>query len=593
MAEFLSPDVIVEEVQGKSGVIAAPSTSTFAIAGYSTRGPEGKAFQHSSFKEFTDRFGGFTSKSLNTYAAAAFFQNGGSQLVFVRQLHSDATYASGAFVSGWNVKASGRGVWANDAEITISGNPNFYDQATAQYSKFDLTVELIDPSTGLLTTSETYEALELSDSEDPDYMLKVVQDASEDIDMTGSTGGVPVALLPIVYNGNALGTGDGIQTVFAGSMANTPLAETAVKIKVNGVLVAQDDGEGVLVDVSGGPTASGTVNYETGAISVTIGPAPGIGDAVTVDYIKKGASSVSVVLAGGSDGSAVILSDVTAVSLKSSNAGIYALDLLDIQMQVALPDFGGDKQAILDLISYCGNRRDCLAIVEPPKGYSAQQAANFKRNVVASTSSYAAMYWPWVSVPDPLNRNRPKFMPPCGHVAGRMAYTDANENVGKAPAGVVRGQLSFISGLERTPTKGERDIVYQAQINSMRQDAAVGTAIWGNKTLQVVGDFVEVNVRRTFIFLEKAQYTGLLDIDFELDAIRLEYGLAPGGKAHWRPALRWMKRQGLRQLEKEKDLVRVWVDPKFRKYRFRKRVRLKLSQDDLVRMEKFQDKVRV
>ena len=68
MAEFLSPDVFDDEVQGKNGQIAADSTSTFALAGYSPRGPEGKAFIHNSFKEFTDRFGGFSSKSLNCYA---------------------------------------------------------------------------------------------------------------------------------------------------------------------------------------------------------------------------------------------------------------------------------------------------------------------------------------------------------------------------------------------------------------------------------------------------------------------------------------------------------------------------------------------
>lgn len=516
MAQFLSPDVIVEEVQGKSGVISAPSTAAFAIAGFSLRGPEGKAYQHSSFKEFTDRFGGFSNKSLNTYIAAAFFQNGGSQLNFVRAMHSDATFASGSFVSGWNVKASGRGIWANDAEISISGNPNFYDQASASFSKFDLTVELVDSSTGLLTTSETFEALELVDDEDPDYMLKVIDDASEDISLTGSTGGIPDALKPVIYLAQAIGTGDGSATSFSGSFSGiTPLAETAVKIKVNGVLVAQDDGEGALVDVSGGPVVSGTVNYETGAVSVVISPAPGIGDVISADLIKKPASSVTIVLAGGADGSAVELSDVTSLALASDKKGIYALDDIDSQMQLSLPDYAGDKQAILDIISYASNRRDILAIVEPPKGYSPQQAANFKRNVVSSVSSYGAMCYPWITVPDPLNKNRPKAIPPCGHMAGRMAYTDNNENVGKAPAGVIRGQLSFISGLERTLSKGDRDIVYQAQINPIRQDASVGTAIWGNKTMQVVGDFVEVNVRRTFIFLEKAQYVGLLDILFE------------------------------------------------------------------------------
>ena len=81
--------------------------------------------------------------------------------------------------------------------------------------------------------------------------------------------------------------------------------------------------------------------------------------------------------------------------------------------------------------------------------------------------------------------------------------------------------------------------------------------------------------------------------DFELQAIRLEFGLTKEGQPHWRPSLRWLKKNGLRKLEKDKDLIKVWVDPKFRKYRFRRQVKVKLNQDDLKMMQKFQDKVRV
>ena len=512
MAEFLAPDVYVQEVQGQSAQIGAPSTSTFAIAGYSPRGPEGKAYIHGSFKEFVDRFGSFSTKSLNAYAAAAFYQNGGSRLVFVRQLANDATYATGAFPSTWSAQASGRGVWANDAEITISGNPNFYDIETATYSKFDLLVQIIDASTGVLATVESYEALEMLDSEDPDYIEKVVEASSEYISLTDIGGGIPAELQPIPHPAEVLGTGNGTTTTFSQTLSLlAPLAAGAVVIKVNGTEVAVDNGSGDIIATG----ITGSVDYETGAVSVTFTTPPALSDAITADVITAPEAAVSVTLLGGSDGSAVILSDLTAVSLKPLKLGIYALDDLDEQMQLALPDFAGETQAIKDLITYAESRKDILVICEPPKGYSAQNAANFKRNVVKSVSSYACMYYPWVSVPDPLNKNRPKVVPPCGHVAGRMAYTDQNENVGKAPAGVIRGQLAFISGVERTLSKTEQGIVYQAQINPIRSDANVGTAIFGNKTLQVIGDFTEVNVRRLFIFLEKAQYVGLLDVLFE------------------------------------------------------------------------------
>ena len=106
-------------------------------------------------------------------------------------------------------------------------------------------------------------------------------------------------------------------------------------------------------------------------------------------------------------------------------------------------------------------------------------------------------------------------MPPVAHAAGRMAFTDITENVGKAPAGIVRGQLNYMIGVERVLSKSERDLLYPAQINMIRSDASVGTALWGNKTLQIVGDFTDINIRRTFINLEKEQYTALLAYNFE------------------------------------------------------------------------------
>jgi phage tail sheath protein FI len=414
------------------------------------------------------------------------------------------------------VDASGRGSWANDARVRIIGNPNFYDQETAEYSQFDVTVEVIDPATGLLQLVETYEAVELVDDEAMDYITKVVNDGSEAVVIRAVSGGIPDALKPVPFSNFLLGVGNGTLTTFSGvNSASATLAEGAVKIKLDAVQIGIDDGLGVFRSTSGIYSVSGTVDYESGAIAVFISPAPSSGVQVNVDGFKRPATTVEVILAGGSDGGQVTASDVTAVSLKSSKRGIYALDDLDEQMALDLPDYAGDPDTIRSLLTYAEGRGDIIVITQPPRGSSPQQAANFKRNVLRSVSSFGAMYAPWINVPDSLNRNRPKLIPPSGHVAGRYAFTDRTSNVGKAPAGITRGQLQFVSGLERQLSKTERDILYQAQINPIRTDQNVGVAIWGNKTLQIVGDFVEVNVRRLFIYLQKTQSVGLLDIVFE------------------------------------------------------------------------------
>lgn len=512
--DFLSADVITEEVQGRSSQIPNASTSAFAMAGYSPRGPEDRAIISTSFQEFVANFGGFSTKSYNGYAAAAYFQNGGNRLIFVRKLHSDATAASGSISSNWSIVASGRGIWANNAVVVLSGNQNFYDPSSGTYSAFDLSISLIDSTTGMLSLSESYEALNLSDSSDSSYISNVVNSESEDVVISALSGGIPLALQPKTHLGASVGTGVLNQHSYSISLSHSPVLPGSVKIYIDSSAVAVDDGQGNIV-ASGSSSVSGAISYSSGAVTFYISPALGGGEAITADYVEAASSSISVTLSGGADGSAVISSDLTSAALQASKQGIYAFDDVIEQFSLALPDFAGDMATDSALIGYAEGRTDVVALLTPPRGVNPQQAANYKRNTLKSISSYAASYYPWIKVPDALNKNRAKLIPPVGHVAGRFAYTDLNSNVGKAPAGTSRGQLNYILGLERSISKTERDIVYQAQINPIRSDADVGTAIWGNKTLQVVGDFTDVNIRRLFIYLRKTQEVGLLDIVFE------------------------------------------------------------------------------
>lgn len=80
--------------------------------------------------------------------------------------------------------------------------------------------------------------------------------------------------------------------------------------------------------------------------------------------------------------------------------------------------------------------------------------------------------------------------------------------------------------------------------------------------------------------------------DLEVEAIRMEFGLTKG-KAHWRPSLRWLKQNAVVKLQRETDLWKIWVDPKFKKYRFRRPLKVKFSPADLKRIQKFQEKVQI
>lgn len=81
--------------------------------------------------------------------------------------------------------------------------------------------------------------------------------------------------------------------------------------------------------------------------------------------------------------------------------------------------------------------------------------------------------------------------------------------------------------------------------------------------------------------------------DYEIEALGHEFGTIKDAKPHWRPSLRWIKRQGISKLEKDKELVRVFTDPKFGKWRQRRHLGVNLTQAELKLISRFQDKVRI
>jgi hypothetical protein len=58
----------------------------------------------------------------------------------------------------------------------------------------------------------------------------------------------------------------------------------------------------------------------------------------------------------------------------------------------------------------------------------------------AFNSSYAALYYPWLEISDPITA-RKKYIPPCGAVAGCCARSDQKTYVWWAPAGIDRGRV--------------------------------------------------------------------------------------------------------------------------------------------------------
>lgn len=449
-----------------------------------------------------------------------------------------ASYA----IDAWTVNPISQGVWGNNLRVDVSGSPNYYVAATNSYSLFNVNVMLAN-SNGVYQVVETYEELNFNDPTSSVFFADVINDLSSYITIVEPAGNVPPGQLSgIPITSLVLAGGD---TSSIGRVISTTLPPGAAGVGPRSVTISwtdasatphtiRDDGAGNLtgdIDASG----TNTINYASGALVVTLlGPSGIAADSfVTVTYAEAPVEQVHTELLGdstkfytvGSDGTFdsahFSRAQFTSPSLQPSYQGLYALDRIDELMQVIVPDFAGDPTVTEDLIAYASERStqpsggDRFLILTTPKGKTAQGAVDWFRYSLGQYSTFGALYWPWVTVADPLSNGRNLIMPPLGHIAGIYARTDATKNVGKSPGGTIDGALVALTGLEYAPTQGDRDYVYPNKINPLISSTQTGLAVWGVRTISVDSTWRYVNARRLFMFLEKSIYNATFWIVFE------------------------------------------------------------------------------
>ena len=228
------------------------------------------------------------------------------------------------------------------------------------------------------------------------------------------------------------------------------------------------------------------------------------------DPVQRPANG-SYTLTKGDDGLPVDNNDELTVDFigdTDNKNGLHAFDEVDDINIVAIPDRAGDRAIILKCLNYCKERKDCFFIADPPMGLEPKDIIDFKQGTGAYAgnafnSSYGALYYPWVSISDPVTRTK-MDIPPSGAVAGTYAHTDSTRGVHKAPAGISDGYLDSVIGVESIITKGEHDQLHPKGINVIRSFPGSGICIWGALTLSTDAEWKYINIRRLFLFLEES-----------------------------------------------------------------------------------------
>ncbi|MEM7154105.1 MAG: phage tail sheath subtilisin-like domain-containing protein [Myxococcota bacterium] len=221
--------------------------------------------------------------------------------------------------------------------------------------------------------------------------------------------------------------------------------------------------------------------------------------------------AVALPMTGGNDGD--------EPSAEEFREALNALDALEGVSIVAAPGSSANPAhaAIRNhVITHVEQRRAYkIAVLDPPEG----QTLGEVRGVRASFDSrYAALYYPWLVVPNPDsapgNRSRPAEIrvPPSGHICGVYARSDAERGVHKAPANeVLRGVTRFETNINMR----QQEALNPEGINALRSFPGRGNRIWGARLASSDPELKYVNVRRYLNYIAATLDRGTQWVVFE------------------------------------------------------------------------------
>jgi hypothetical protein len=202
-------------------------------------------------------------------------------------------------------------------------------------------------------------------------------------------------------------------------------------------------------------------------------------------------------LASGNDG---LTAYEDAINLLG-NQDEYDINLVLMPGIVDNGTGGKGSTLISKAIDMCEDRGDCFVVADPTIYNNAITTAAGKAE--ARDTSYGAMYYPWIQIPD-SETGANRWVPPSTVIGGVYAFNDKVAHPWFAPAGLNRGGIDMAIQAERKLTHANRDTLYESNVNPIATFPGQGIAVWGQKTLQKKASALDrVNVRRLLIKLKK------------------------------------------------------------------------------------------
>lgn len=564
-ASLSYPGVYIEEVPSSVRTITGVSTSIAAFIDFFKEGPMDEAVQILSMADFERVFGGLDRRSEASYAIMQFFLNGGSQAYVIRtaskaekaaikEIHSKASGGEKVL----SIKAINEGEWGNNLRVDI-------DYHNVPDKHFNLYVIRYSGPSGQAKPIVTEEYLALSvNPNNPRYFQSVINDQSKLIRvhhesnepnlLPAPTGTISEELSSLEINDLNGMAGKTLTVKIGDSDDQTATLENWNPNEVQTLAQLRGKLEKAIreADSSSESFSAATVEIMGDSLRVLSGKASehynpteiitikndGSGLATTlklnstshrnVQEYQLGAESNSGAMqvdngGKGKDGDLPGANQLVGNQSLEPPTGMYALNKAGLFNILCIPRAADLNSAemtavVSKAIKYCEEKRAFMIIDIPKEINEVQEIKDWLDSNAGFRHKNAAIYFPRLKIPDPLNNYRLRSIKNSGTMAGVYAKTDAARGVWKAPAGI-DAKLAGVSDLDIKLTDAQNGVLNPLGINCLRTFPVYGSTAWGARTLVGANTFASewkyIPVRRLALMLEESLFRGTKWVLFE------------------------------------------------------------------------------
>lgn len=568
MPEYLAPGIYYQRVDSTRRGITNLRTDIAGFVGIATMGPLHTPVVVESYRQFESHFGSFTGNGYLAYAVRGFFENGGARCYVVRVAGYSSKPAQFMIndIDGqpaWRIRASSNGIWGN--KLSVAVQTQRVAKTTSSVDDFDMHSGEVESLSALvrgglvkiyqdgktwwrvLSTIDGGRQRIYWSHPDPERRLDSDQ-AITDFDYSK-----PLSITAVSYS-ITVRQDSRVLAHYAdlGLVAELPRAATRIlampdyRIDISDTVTLPSPAEPIVVEdmrrVVSTPLLVSAKQFfleggQNGLASLTAsdftGELWGAGDS---DQIRFGKTRGLQALDDIDEVAILAIPDIhihpdpdpvfQPIEYPEPDPCISCPEQPEPQIRFTVPNSFSDIPPIFDenaiyqvqmaMIDQCARHNDRIALIDPPLAAAdggAQGIAPVRDWRSRFDSRYAALYFPWLDVPDIRSRQSiVRRIPACGHVAGQYAGKDLSAGVHNAPA---NQRLQWVRNVSVGIDASSHGVLNPEGVNAIRTDASRGIRILGARTLSSDPDWRYVNVQRLFMMVMEAITVALQWVVFE------------------------------------------------------------------------------